>query len=342
VNTPTDLVDVPDLQRHLDALLRQVPRGRVTTYGELARALGDVRAARWVGESLLNHPHNDRCGCHRVVRSTGEVGLYVTGDAAEKAARLVRDGITVEDQRVNLTSAMRAGEFDSPAPLRRLVDFQQSVRRRLQLTPLRREPGLLCGLDVAYLPDGTASGAAVLIDAATLETVGEESGRMPAAFPYIPGYLAFRELPLMMMIWRLAAAHASRGVVCFVDGNGMLHPRRAGVASCFGVLADVPTIGIGKSLLCGRVEPSGPSAAEAPPVVDQGEIVARSLKSRDSSRPIYVSVGNRLTLEDAVRLTRRCLTEHRLPEPIHRADRLSKRNAVSGQQRVCSIRSADR
>src|SRR5690606_4621112 len=82
------LADVPDLPAELERLLAQIPAGRVTTYGDLARALGDVKAARWVGEYLLEHPHPDACTCHRVVRKEGEVGLYIAGDPAEKVSRL--------------------------------------------------------------------------------------------------------------------------------------------------------------------------------------------------------------------------------------------------------------
>jgi deoxyribonuclease V len=318
-------IELPDLAVVVQALLRQVPRGRVTTYGELGRALGDVRAARWAGEFLLDHPHDESCPCHRVVRSTGDVGLYVTGDSVEKSVRLIADGISVEEGRADLARLMTAAEFQSPAPLTRLIEFQESAGRRLQMTPLGSEPDLLYGLDVAYRRDGTAQGAAVLLDAATLDTVWEGTCRTSVAFPYIPGYLAFRELPVLLDLWEQARAVARGVVVCFVDGNGRLHPRRAGVASCFGLLADVPTIGIGKSLLCGRVDADPACADDAPPVMHAGEVVARSVQSRESSHPFYVSVGNRLTLDDALRLARRCLTTHRLPEPIHRADRLSKR-----------------
>jgi deoxyribonuclease V len=318
-------IELPDLGAAVLSLLRQVKRKRVTTYGELARALGDVRAARWVGEFLRDHPHGETCPCHRVVRGTGEVGLYATGDPLEKIARLIEEGIAVEDGRADLGRLMSSAEFRSPAPLSKLIEFQDTVARRLRMTPLEGEPELLCGLDVAYRRDGSAQGAAVLLDATTLDTVWEGTYRTPVAFPYIPGYLAFRELPVLLDLWEQAKAEARGAVACFVDGNGRLHPRRAGVASCFGLLAGVPTIGIGKSLLCGRVDADSAQADDTPPVVHAGEVVARTVRCRESSRPFYVSVGNGLTLDDALRLARRCLTTHRLPEPIHRADRLSKR-----------------
>ena len=89
-------LDLPDLPGALRHLLAQIPAGRVTTYGDLARALGDVRAARWVGEALArDHEHTADCACHRVVRSTGEVGLSIDGTTARKARRLKAEGISV-------------------------------------------------------------------------------------------------------------------------------------------------------------------------------------------------------------------------------------------------------
>jgi deoxyribonuclease V len=318
------MIELPDLPRELMALLAQLPRGCATTYGDLARALGDVRAARWVGEFLLDHPHGDDCPCHRVVRTGGEVGLYITRDSQEKIHRLAAEGIPVEDGRVDPKRLLTAQQFACDAPLARLLAFQDQVRSRLQLQPLRFEPRMFCGLDVAYPRGRPAVGAAVLLDAESLELKWSLRRERPAAFPYIPGHLSFREVPLLLQLWEAAREEGGPETVCFVDGNGMLHPRRAGVASCFGVLADAPTIGVGKSLLCGRVDTHAMSATETRPVEHDGEVIATAMKSRDASRPIYISVGNQMTLADASRLSRRCLTTHRVPEPIYYADRLSK------------------
>ena len=94
---PSFEIDIPDLPLQLRELLEQVPAGRVTTYGDLAEALGDVAAARWVGSYLLDHPHDGDCPCHRVVRRTGELGLFITGDEADKQRRLTADGVPVSD-----------------------------------------------------------------------------------------------------------------------------------------------------------------------------------------------------------------------------------------------------
>lgn len=325
------LEGVPDLVGELRELLRQVPTGRVTMYGELARALGDVRAARWIGEFLVReHGHTTDCPCHRVVRSTGEIGLYVSGNEREKASRLRAEGVAVRNGHVDTRTALRAAEFVSSSPLTRLSAFQDEVGRRVRMSLLTESPEFLCGLDVAYAEDGTAVGAAVVLSVDRLDLVREFTCRRPAAFPYIPGYLAFRELPVLLDLWTQIASKFPSGVLCFVDGNGRLHPRRAGIASCFGLLADVPTIGIGKSLLCGRVTP--PTGERANPAVQPGdivlgdEVIGRAVRPDDSTGPpVYASVGHRLTLDEVAAWTKEVWRSRRLPEPIWLADRLSKR-----------------
>ena len=103
----------------------------------------------------------------------------------------------------------------------------------------------------------------------------------------------------MLRLWRDLTASRPIADVVLIDGNGILHPRRAGIAACFGLLADVPTIGIGKSLLCGRVDVEGLRAGETRPVVDRDELIGLAVKSTDRSRPIFVSPGNHCDIEQA-------------------------------------------
>ena len=179
-----------DLPRALRRLLQQIPRGRVTTYGRLARALGDAAAARWVGQYLVEHPHPRGCRCHRVVRMTGDPGLYIAGDGAAKLARLQSEGVPIVGDRADVSHPFVA--FDAPAPLADLLAFQRAVPDQLQFKPLRREPRLVAGIDAAYLPDGRAIGACVVVDAESMETVSATVATAQATFPYISGYLASR------------------------------------------------------------------------------------------------------------------------------------------------------
>jgi deoxyribonuclease V len=311
-----------DLPAELAALLRQVPRGRVTTYGLLAEALGDPAAARWIGARLLDHPHSARCPCHRVVRGNGEAGLYIAGDTGAKLARLRREGVELVDDAVDLTDPFHA--FDSTRPMERLTRFQRTVPAKLKQTPLRRSVKVVAGIDVAYLSPDEGVGAVVLVDAQSMETVWSATVRAAVKFPYISGYLAFRELPVMLQAWDALRESGQRVDAVLIDGNGTLHPRRAGIACCFGLLADVVTIGIGKKLLCGRVDLDRMTANDQRPVIDHGDLIGIAVKCRDESRPIFVSAGNHIDVALAARLAKQLMSNHRLPEPLQRADRLSK------------------
>ena len=322
-------LNIPDLAYALRSLLEQIPPGSVTTYGDLARALGDVRAARWIGEYLVEHPHDDACPCHRVVRANGDVGLYVTGDPADKIERLQSEWIPVRDGRADLARRIPFEQFTGDAPLHRLQQFLDDVANRVQERPLSAAPRWLCGLDVAYRADGTAIGAAVLLDAESLETIAESTWKAPASFPYIPGYLTFRELPVLLELWKAVQRDApfradAGATVCLVDGNGRLHPRRGGIACGFGVLTGVPTVGVTKSLLCGTIA-TDLATADGDAVVGDGDnVIGTAVWNSRTSKPVYVSVGHRITLADSVGIVRRSTTMHRLPEPTFRADRLSK------------------
>ena len=324
------MIPTPDLEIELFRLLRQIPRGQVATYGDLARALGDIRAARWVGGALLNHDHSSKCRCHRVVRSSGEVGLFIEGDSRLKEQRLVEEGVSVSEGKVNLSRRMSADDFQSDSPLTTLIQHQAKIRRQANEAPLSHQPDLLVGLDVAYPSSQIARAAAVVIDAETLETVDEQQLELPVRFPYIPGYLTYRELPALLAVWETIQPRLAGNEVCFIDGNGRLHPRRTGVAVSFGVLANRPTIGIGKSLLCGKVDLSEFPASDSRLIIDQEEVIGAAVKTTDQSRPVFVSVGHRITLEQATCISRACMTDHRTPEPIYLADRLSKRAVASG------------
>ncbi|MFV0446131.1 MAG: endonuclease V [Planctomycetaceae bacterium] len=315
---------IPNLPDAVQQLLQQIEPGRFTTYGDLARTLGDVRAARWVGEYLLDHPHTDNCGCHRVVRADGHLGLYITGDSEAKTQRLAAEGVAIRAGRVDIASRVMPAEFDSDAPLQRLQEFQARLAQQVDERPLKRPPELYCGLDVAYRSDGTGMAAAVLLEADSLQTMAEFTYTAPATFPYIPGYLTFRELPLLRAVWNQVRSTVNQSVLCLVDGNGRLHPRQAGIASCFGVLTETPTIGIAKKQLCGRLSEDDSLPSPAVAILDGDDVIGVSLPSSSPRHPLYISVGSGLSLTEAVAHVCRTLVGHRLPEPTYRADQLSK------------------
>ncbi|WP_443041451.1 endonuclease V [Streptomyces sp. B21-083] len=183
--------------------------------------------------------------------------------------------------------------------------------------------GHVTGVDVAYDDErDLVVAAAVVLDAASLDVVAEATaaGRVP--FPYVPGLLAFREIPAVLAA--LEALPVPPGlVVC--DGYGLAHPRRFGLASHLGVLTGLPTIGVAKNPFTFTYEEPGTPRGSASPLLAGAREVGRALRTRDAVKPVFVSVGHRTSLDTACAHTLALTPEYRLPETTRRADALCRR-----------------
>lgn len=211
--------------------------------------------------------------------------------------------------------------------------IQEELSRKVEKTDRFEGPiDIVAGVDVGFEDHGSIARAAiVLLKVDTLEVVDSVLHREKTGWPYIPGFLSFRELPVVMAaIDRLR--HWPDLWLC--DGQGLAHPRRLGIASHLGVLLDSPTIGVGKSRLCGIHDLVPDERGNWVPLRDQGEIIGAVLRSRPGVRPLYISIGHRISLETAVYEVMRNLTRFRLPEAIRSADRLA--SAVSRKRRPVS------
>ncbi len=178
----------------------------------------------------------------------------------------------------------------------------------------------VAGLDVTYAADRLAA-AVVVLDAESLEVVEESTVVDTPRFPYVPGLFAFRELPALVEALRALRVTPDL-LVC--DGHGLAHPKRFGLACHLGVLTGLPSIGVGKTRLVGSHEEPGLTRGDRSDVIDQGEVVARSLRTQTGVRPVFVSVGHRADLDTACALTLRLAPRHRLPETTRHADQLSR------------------
>jgi deoxyribonuclease V len=319
---------VPDLKDALRELLAQIPCGRVTTYGNLADALGLRSAARWVGEYLRDHPHTASCPCHRVVRKDGALGLYLRHQMPiEKERRLQAEGVPTTEAIVDRLEDFLFREFRTDQPLRRLVDLQNEIAQRVHLTPNVEMPRLVAGLDVSYGSDGTAVGAAAVVEASSGQLIWSKTCRRKVDLPYIPSLLTFRELPMLMALFEETQSQDFPVDLYLVDGNGILHPRGAGVAACFGVVADVPTIGVAKSQLCGRVESQQAQEGNWSPIFVNDKVMGALWVRSPSAHALFVSPGQNIDVPSAVRIAARLDFGHRLSEPLYWADRLSRAEA---------------
>lgn len=184
-------------------------------------------------------------------------------------------------------------------------------------------PRWLGGFDVGFEDDGaTTRAAAVLLDAGTLQPTAMEVVRLPTSMPYVPGLLSFRELPaLVAALGRLP--HVPD--LAFVDGQGIAHPRRLGIAAHFGVVTGLPAVGVAKNVLCGQHEASGALAGERTPLLHRGDHIGWVLRSKPRCNPLIVSPGHRVSMQGALDWVLRTLRGYRLPEPTRLADRLASR-----------------
>lgn len=186
----------------------------------------------------------------------------------------------------------------------------------------------VAGVDVGFVEGGAITRAAVAVLAFPgLELVEKAVVRQPTRFPYVPGLLSFREAPAV-----LAAFERLRVVpdLILYDGQGIAHPRRFGIASHVGLLLDTPSIGVAKTRLIGEHRaPSNRRGAWAP-LVDAGETIGAVVRTRAGVKPVYVSIGHRVSLEAAVRWAMACVTRYRLPETTRWAHRLASVDESGG------------
>jgi len=313
------LKDIPDLYEIVYDLTQQVPEGMVTTYGSIANALGDIRASRAVGEIEHENTRPVLVPCHRVVYADGGLsGFGAPGGAETKKKLLYREGVRVTDGKIQNFKKRLFTDFELPGtkPLVRLRKIQDRLCSKVEVKNGFGTVETICGLDVAY-SGRDAFGAAVVMDIKSKTTISEHSVECRVNFPYIPTYLAFRELPVIL---KLLAILKNEPDVIMLDGNGILHPRRFGVASHVGVALDWPTIGAAKKPLCGSFDDSRLQKMNDSAIIKfEGENLGYALLSSPrSKKPVFISPGNKISMRSAMRLAK-LFTGQRMLTPIRNA-----------------------
>lgn len=184
----------------------------------------------------------------------------------------------------------------------------------------------VAGVDMAINEtNGMARAAVVLLTYPALELIEQHIYEEPLRMPYIPGLLSFREAPCV--IGAFERLHRQPDLV-MVDGMGIAHPRRIGIASHLGLWLDLPTIGCGKSILVGKYdkEALGEDAGNWLPLVHRKEVVGAAVRTRTRVNPMFISIGHKISLETSIKYVLACGRGYRLPEPTRLADKLSKNN----------------
>lgn len=199
-----------------------------------------------------------------------------------------------------------------------LSQIQNEVAKRIITTNEVIEPDTIAGCDISFAEDGIACAACVLLDYSSLEEIDANTFMAEIDFPYIPTYLAFRELDPM-----LRAVKEVEADVYMVDSQGMAHPRRAGLASHLGVVIDKPTIGVAKSRLCGEAEEPESDKGSYSFLKDDDETIGAVVRTRAGVKPVYVSVGHKVSLENAIEITLEASPKYKIPEPVRAAHKLA-------------------
>ena len=202
------------------------------------------------------------------------------------------------------------------------VDIQRRLAGQVRVEPLAGEVRSVAGVDCAFPSADTILAAAVLCDADSMEILATASARLPCRFPYVSGLLSFREAPAVIAAVEALVLKAGPVDLLMCDGQGLAHPRGLGLASHVGLWLDVPTIGVAKSRLVGVHRPVGVKRGSRSPLRYRGEVIGSVVRTRDNVKPLYISVGHRITLNESVDWVLRAGRGLRLPEPTRQADRL--------------------
>lgn len=207
-----------------------------------------------------------------------------------------------------------------PDCLEQAKNVQKELASRVILQDDFSPLHLLGGMDVSnnpYDPKQMVYAAVVLVEVNSLILQAKGSAAKKQPFPYIPGFLGFRESPSLVEAFQQLP---KRPDLCLVDGHGISHPRRLGIASHIGVLLDIPTIGVAKNILVGKPQGElGKEKGNSVPLIANGEEVGAVLRTKNNCLPLIISPGHRISLKTAVEIVLSCLTHYRLPEPTRYA-----------------------
>lgn len=197
------------------------------------------------------------------------------------------------------------------------MEIQKKLRTLVKFESLKKNVRYIAGADVSFDKGSDVVYAGIVVlKFPELVEVERSLVVTNVSFPYIPGLLSFRESPPLLKAWEKLSITPD---LLIMDGQGIAHPRRLGIASHFGLLVDVPTIGCAKSLLVGVYDEPGEEEGSYTYLYDSGEIIGAVLRTRKNVHPVFVSVGHKVTLDDAINYVMKCVSGYRIPEPTRQA-----------------------
>jgi deoxyribonuclease V len=225
------------------------------------------------------------------------------------------------EKRVCYNFAMSPGYKAWPFDMAGARRIQERVRREIRIEPLTKKVRLVAGVDAAFSGERVI-GTASLFRYPEMIPVEDTHVVRKVSFPYVPGFLFFREGPALIDALRVLGTAPD---LVLLDGQGIAHPEGAGLASHVGVMIDIPTIGCAKSRLVGEYEEPGTGRGQWSPLLFKGQSVGAVVRTQHGLRPLFVSPGHRITPGESVLIALGCAIRYRIPEPLRRADILSRR-----------------
>ncbi len=211
------------------------------------------------------------------------------------------------------------------------IQIQKELKSRVLIKNLDRQPKIIAGVDVSMnLFSTTAYAGFVIMTYSELKIIDQSVVKEELKFPYIPGLLSFREIPVLLSAWEKLKTKPD---LLFVDGVGIAHPRRLGIASHLGIVLDLPTIGCAKKVLTGTYAEPDSYRGSFEPLVDhkeKNETMGAVVRTKTNVKPMFISPGHKISIEESVDLVLKVTLKHRMPEPTRMAHLLMNKCRVAG------------
>ncbi len=195
--------------------------------------------------------------------------------------------------------------------------IQNELRHKVALQTYNKNITTIAGGDISHNKDSQTVYAGIVILSYPQMVLQSYSLVISQTnFPYVPQYLGFREVPALLLAWEQLVQKPD---IIILDGQGITHPRRMGIASHFGVLANTPTIGCAKNMLFGKYNPLALDKFSTSPIYDAGQVIGHALRTKTGVKPVYISPGHKITVQDSLHIMKQCTLKHRIPEPTRLA-----------------------
>ena len=200
------------------------------------------------------------------------------------------------------------------------IAYQHELRKLINIQPLDKPINTIAGADISFNKYSEVVYAGIVVFSyPDLRIIDQATAVSKTTFPYISGLLAFREVPALLTAWNNLPTKPD---LLVLDGQGIAHERRTGIATHFGLVADIPTIGSAKSRLSGRYEEPANEPLAQSPMYDKGELIGIALRSKRNCKPIFISPGNKVSMDESVAIIKNCLRGYRIPELTRQAHNL--------------------